>query len=181
MSTLATFTNVGRSTVAQDICERELAIGWGTGIEAWDTMADSDLPNLIDRQSLYNEIGRRKVTTKGYCLPDANGSIIVPIGMLPNGDVDVAKYAPASEPTPYLYFRANYEFGDAPTAIIREIGLFQDTVYASGLPAGQQYFSKAQIAGQGKLMAMQIVRPPMHRSPSIRQMIEFVLPIQEVI
>lgn len=177
MSTLATFTNVGRSTVAQDICEREMAIGWGSGLAAWDSMADSALPSLIDCKSLYNEVGRRKVSAKGYCLPATDGSIIVPIGMMPDGTVDVARYAPAPEPTPYLYFRANYEFGDASSATIREIGLFQDSVFAANLPAGQQYFTKAQVTGPGKLMAMQIVRPPILRSASIRQMIEFVLPI----
>lgn len=177
MSTLATLTNVGRAGIAQDICERQIAIGWGTGLPAWDSLPDSALPSLIDRTALYNEVGRRKVSAKGYCLPATNGSIIVPIGQLPDGTVDVARYEAAPEPTPYLYFRANYEFGDASASVIREIGLFQDTVFASNLPAGQQYFLKSQIASPGRLLSMQILRPAILRSPSIRQMIEFVLPI----
>lgn len=177
MSTLATLTNTGRAAIAQAICERDIAIGWGSGLEAWDSLPDSELPILLERTALYNEIGRRKVSAKGYCLPATDGSIIVPIGQLPDGTVDVARYAPAPEPTPYLYFRANYDFGDAATATIREIGLFMDSVFQSGLPAGQQYFTYAQVQNPGKLMSMQILRPVMPRSPSIRQMIEFVLPI----
>lgn len=177
MSTLATLTNVGRAAIAKAICAREIAIGWGSGQASWDSMAESALPNLLERTALYAPVGYRKTAAKGYCTPSSNGDIIVPIGQLPDGTVDVTRYAASSTPTPYLYFRANYDFGDASTATIREIGLFMDTVYKSGLPAGQQYYTTAQVQTPGELLSMQILKPVILRSASIRQMIEFVLPI----
>ena len=46
-----------------------------------------------------------------------------------------------------------------------------------GLPPGQQYFAPADIADPGLLLAAQIVLPRINRSPSVRQTVEFVLPI----
>ncbi len=177
MSTLATLTNSGRAAIAQAICERTIHIGWGTGEEGWDSLADQQLPGLLERIALFNEVGRRLVSVKGYCLPDSQGEIVVPVGQMPDGSVDVARYAQSVKPTPYLYFRAGYDFGDGANATIRELGLFMDTEIKTGLPAGQLYFLPSQIQSAGRLLAMQILRPSILRSPSIRQTIEFVLPI----
>lgn len=177
MSTLATLTNSGRSAIAAAICSRPISLGWGTGEEAWDSKTDAELPGLLKRAALFNEVGRRIVSIKGYCLPSEQGDIVVPVGSMPDGSVDVARYAQCAEPSPYLYFKAGYDFGDGGTAAIRELGLFMDAEFADGLPAGQQYFTPAQIKTPGRLLAMQILRPGILRSPTIRQTIEFVLPI----
>lgn len=177
MSTLATLTNSGRSAIAQAICERTIHIAWGTGDAGWDAVADQQLPGLLERTALFNEVGRRQASVKCYCLPNTQGEIVVPIGQMPDGSVDVARYAPSVDPTPYLYFRAGYDFGDGASSVIRELGLFMDTQTREGLPPGQLYFTPDEIKAPGRLLAMQILRPSILRSPTIRQTIEFVLPI----
>ena len=51
------------------------------------------------------------------------------------------------------------------------------TTLTEGLPPGQRYFTPAQVQDTGLLMAVQIVTPPINRSPSVRQSVEFVMPI----
>lgn len=177
MNTLATLTNSGRAAIAAAICARSISLGWGTGEEAWDNLTEQELPSLLERTDLFNEVGRRVVSVKGYCLPDDQGDITVPVGSMPDGSVDVARYAQCADPSPYLYFKAGYDFGDGGKAVIRELGLFMDAEFADGLPLGQQYFTPGQIKTPGRLLAMQILRPSILRSPTIRQTIEFVLPI----
>jgi hypothetical protein len=57
------------------------------------------------------------------------------------------------------------------------MGVFMDTRFVEGLPPGQQYFTPAEIADSGLLLAAQIILPRINRSPSVRQTVEFVLPI----
>ncbi len=71
----------------------------------------------------------------------------------------------------------NYDFADAGNAVIRELGIFMDTVTKEGLPPGQLYFTPAELEDPGRLLAAQILRPSILRSPAVRQTIEFVLPI----
>ena len=80
-------------------------------------------------------------------------------------------------PSPYLYVRTNYNFEDASNAVIREIGVFMDTELKEDLPPGQRYFTPDNLKSPGLLVAAQIIVPPINRSPSVRQTIEFVLPI----
>lgn len=177
MTMLATLTNSGRAGIAAAIMARPLAFAWGTGDPAWDDMEDDLLPSLVERTALYNEIGRRLVSSVTFAVPEENGGIVVPVGTMPDGSVEEARYATSLEPTPYLYMRCNYDFGDAANAEIREIGVFMDTELVSDLPPGQRYFTPGEIAKPGTLMAMQILRPRILRNPSVRQSIEFVLPI----
>ena len=177
MATLATLTNSGRAAIAAAIAARRIHLGWGAGEAAWDALEDGDLPSLVKRTELYDEIGRRTVEIFGFVEPDENGEIEVPVGLLPDGAVETARYARRSEETPYLYFRVNFDFADAATATIRELGIFMDTETLDTLPPGLRYFTPDQLVSPGKFLAMQIVRPSILRSPSIRQSIEFVLPI----
>ena len=71
----------------------------------------------------------------------------------------------------------NFDFADAANAVIREMGIFMGGSPVEGLPPGQRYFLPAQIANPGLLMAAQIILPSINRSPSVRQSVEFVLPI----
>ena len=79
--------------------------------------------------------------------------------------------------TPYLYVQTAYAYSDASNAIIREMGLFMDTEFIEGLPEGQRYFTPADLKSPGLLLAAQIILPRINRSPSVRQTVEFVLPI----
>lgn len=177
MGTVATLTKGGRAEIAASIAEKPLYLAWGEGEAEWDDLPDSELPSLVDRKALFNEIGRRLTSFVGFCEPDDNGDIVVPIGETPDGQVEVARYQQKDEPTPWLYLRTAFDFGDASHAIIRELGIFRDTKLVADLPVGQTYFLPNDVDKPGTLMAMQIVRPKILRSPAVRQTIEFVLPI----
>ena len=89
-----------------------------------------------------------------------------------------ARYRLATESTPYLYVQTAYAYSDASNAIIREMGLFMDTEFVEGLPEGQRYFVPDDLKNPGLLLAAQIILPRINRSPSVRQTVEFVLPIE---
>lgn len=177
MPTLATFTRTGRAAIAKAIAARPLHLAWGAGDEAWDGLEENELPSLADREALFAEVGRRVITVKGYAAPDDEGGIVVPTGLMPDGSVQEARYNLSEKPTPYLYFRINYDFADAAQEVIRELGIFIDTETNPDLPPGQQYFKPDELTSPGELLAVQIVRPSILRSPSVRQTIEFVLPV----
>lgn len=174
---LATLTKSGRAAIAAAIAARPLHLAWGIGLEEWDAMTDEELPSLVERTELFNEIGRRVSSWTGFAEPDEKGGIVVPTGTLPDGSVEVARYRQCEEPTPYLFFRINYDFADASNAVIRELGIFMDTETLADLPPGQMYFLPAELQNTGRLLAAQILRPSILRSPAVRQTIEFVLPL----
>ena len=80
-------------------------------------------------------------------------------------------------PSPYLNPRTNSTFEDASNAVIRGIGVFMVKEQTDDLPPGQRYFTPGDLKSPGLLVAVQIIRPAINRSPSVRQTIEFVLPI----
>ncbi len=164
---LATLTKSGRAAIASAIAARPLHLAWGIGLEEWDAMTDEELPSLVERTELFNEIGRRVSSWTGFAEPDEKGGIVV----------EVARYRQCEEPTPYLFFRINYDFADASNAVIRELGIFMDTETLADLPPGQMYFLPAELKSPGRLLAAQILRPSILRSPAVRQTIEFVLPL----
>lgn len=174
---LATLTKSGRAGIAAAIAARPLHLAWGIGLEEWDALDDEALPSLVEREALFNEIGRRVSSWTGFAEPDDEGGIVVPVGTLPDGSVETARYRQCAEPAPYLFFRVNYDYADASNAVIRELGIFMDTETLPELPAGQMYFSPAELKAPGRLLAAQILRPSILRSPAVRQTIEFVLPI----
>lgn len=173
---LATLTKTGRAAIAKALSARDIFLAWGTGEEAWDA-EDAALPSLVNATAISGEVGRRKATSVGFVTPDEGGDIVIPTASATDGTVVNARYKTSEEPTPYLYIRVNFNFEDASTAIIREIGIFLDSVPADGLPEGQQYFTVDQISDPGLLLAAQIITPSIQRSPNVRQAVEFVLPI----
>lgn len=173
---LASLTKTGRAAIARAIAERPLHLAWGTGDPAWDD-PDADLPSLVDATALVNEVGRRVTSSVGYVVPDDAGNIVIPTGIGADGDVQEARYSSVPGPTPHIYIRVNYNFADASNVIIREVGLFMDTVVKAELPPGQRYFTPAELDSPGLLLAAQIIQPAIQRSPAVRQSIEFVLPI----
>lgn len=177
MATIATLTKVGRSAIAAAIAAKPIHMAWGSGLPEWDNMAEGDLPGLIERETLFNEIGRRSLSIKGFCLPDDEGDIVVPVSVMPDGSVEVARYRRSEEPTPYLYLKVSYDFGDANDAIVRELGVIMDCEVYDEAPEGQMYFRPEEIKVPGRLMAMQILKPEIKRSHAVKQTIEFVLPL----
>lgn len=173
---LATITRTGRAAIVKAVAGRPLHVAWGSGDPAWDA-ENAELPSLVNATALANELGRRVPAHIGYVEPDDQGDIVIPVSVGAGGDVQEARYRSVTTPTPYLYVRVNYNFEEASNAIVREIGVFMDTAVKEGLPPGQRYFVPAEIEDQGLLLAAQIISPPINRSPSVRQSIEFVLPI----
>lgn len=177
MGTVATITNHGRAVIAGCIAEKSIWLAWGSGEEAWDNMGDADLPSLVDRKSLFTAIGIRRASVVGFCEPAEDGDIVVPVGTAADGGVEVARYQRKDEPAPYLYIKAAYDFEDARDATIREVALVLNAEPKQDLPPGQMYFTPEEMERQGDLLAMQIVRPKILRSPAVRQILELVLPI----
>lgn len=173
---LATLTKTGRAAIALAISGRPIHLAWGSGSEEWDA-EDAELPTLVNWTGLQNEIGRRTPATIGFVEPDNTGDIVIPVATGADGEVQEARYKSVQGPSPYLYVRVNYNFEDASNAVIREFGVFMDTEAVDGLPEGLRYFKPDQLKNQGLLIAAQIQKPPINRSPSVRQTIEFVLPI----
>ena len=172
---LATLTNTGRAAIARAIAGRPLHLAWGAGDPAWDA-EDATLPSLVDATALTAEVGRRLATAVGYVEPDEEGDIVIPVAT-GSGTATNKRYRQVTGPTAYLYIRVNFNFEDASSTIIREVGVFMDTVPAQGMPEGQRYFTPGEISDPGLLLAAEILTPAIARSPSVRQTVEFVLPI----
>lgn len=173
---LATLTKTGRAAIALALSTRPIHLAWASGDPAWDE-PDAELPSLVNAVALVGELGRRTPASIGFVEPDEQGDIVVPEASGAEGEVQEARYKAVPGPTPYLLIRTNYNYEDASNAVIRQIGIFMDTVLKEGLPAGQRYFTPADIEKPGLLVAAQIIQPPINRSPSVRQTIEIVLPI----
>lgn len=175
---LATLTHTGRAAIALALSKRPLHLAWGSGDPSWDA-PDTQLPSLVTATALRNELGRRTPNRIGFVQPDEAGDIIIPISAGAEGAVQEARYRLVTDgtPTPFLYMQTNYNYADASNAVIREMGVFMDTEFVPDLPPGQRYFTPAEIANPGLLLAAQIILPPINRSPSVRQTVEFVLPI----
>ncbi|WP_394027473.1 hypothetical protein [Desulfovibrio falkowii] len=173
---LATLTKSGRAAIAAAIANEKLYLAWGSGDVSWDEEG-ATLPSLVNATALVAEVGRRIVSSVGFVTPDDAGGIVVPVSQGASGEVQEVRYKTSTTPTPYLYVLTNFDFADAANAVIREMGVFMGGSPVEGVPPGQRYFLPAEIADPGLLLAAQIIIPSINRSPSVRQSVEFVLPI----
>lgn len=153
-------TKSGRIAIAESLAARPLHVAWGLGNGSWTTPPDED----VEATALINEIGRRVATAIGFVTPDVGGSIVLPTGT----------FAPSVSPTNCLYVRTEFDFADAPSAVIREIALFAGTTTNPALPPGQQYFVPGDITSPGRLVHLENVTP-IYRSPAIRETFEVVI------
>ena len=118
----------------------------------------------MDAVALLAEIGRRTVTLKQYVVPAVDGAIV-----LPEGRFDVSP-----TPTHQIHVLFNFDYSDAPAAIIRELAVVLGTVVKDTVPPGQVYFLPTDIDSPGYLLALQNIAP-ITRSAAVRQSFEFVL------
>ena len=173
----ATLTQTGRAAITLAIFSRPLHLAWGIGSAAWDAEG-ATLPSLVSATKLVAEVGRRTPTSIGFVTPDEPGDIVIPVSVGAEGAVQEARYRLVTDgPTPYLYVRTAYNYSEASNAVLREMWLFMDTEFVAGLPEGQRYFVPADLKSPGLLLAAQIITPAINRSPSVRQTVDFVLPI----
>ena len=140
---MAILTKAGRAVIAAAIKAKPLHLAWGIGDGSWMT---TPAPEDVDATGLISELGRRICDVVEYVVPDNAGAIEI---------VGAGKFSITSTPTNKLYVEARFDFADEPTAYIREIAVFVDTVVQSGLPGGQRYFTPSQITNPGKLLQLE--------------------------
>ena len=158
---MAILTTSGRTAIAESVAARPIHLAWGSGLEAWDTVP---VPESVSDAALANEIGRRAASRVRYCVPDVNGEIVVPTG----------RFTESVTPTNHIYLRFNFDFFDAPAAVIRETAVFIGTETLPGLPVGQMYFEPDDLVSTGMLLVIERF-PKFERSASVRQSFEFVV------
>lgn len=158
---MATFPNVGRIALAESLANEVLHLAWGTGNGSWTIPPDVS----SSATALLNEVGRRTVTSVGYVTPSDTGEIELPDG---------GKFTASVSPTQHLLLTINFDFADAATSVIREIGVFVGTQVVGGLPSGQHYFTPGQITNPGRALHLEN-RAPLYRSPAVAESFQIVV------
>lgn len=157
---MAILTNDGRIALASSVKAQPIHMAWGSGNAAWDTVPQAE---DLTATALTSLIGYRKAQYVAYCEPDAAGEIIVPTG----------RFSETLTPTKHLYMRFAFDFTDAPTSTIRELGVMVGATTNPGLPVGQMYFEPSQVVTPGYLLLVEHIQK-FERSASVRQTFEFV-------
>lgn len=159
---MAILTRSGRTAIAQSIKAQPLHLAWGTGNGSWTTTPPAE---NADATALLAEVGRRTVTQCDFVTPDNAGAIEI---------IGAGNFSITVTPTNMLWTMTRFDFGDAPTAAIREIGLFVGTVVQAGLPSGQRYFTPDQITDPGTLLQLEN-RQVIYRIPSERKTFDMLI------
>lgn len=160
---MAILPNRGRAAISNALKSLPLHFAWGTGDGAWTTAVP---PEDTNASALMAEIGRRTAAAADYVVPDPAGSIEVSTGKF--------SLSPGGAPTKWLWIRANFDFADAPSSVVREVAVFSDTEIQAGLPIGQAYFSPSQVVNPGFLLYIEHITP-IFRSPAIQENFEAVI------
>ena len=160
---MAVLQNQGRTALARAIASQSLYLAWGRGLPAWDANPE---PEPTNATALVDEIGRRLATAVQYVVPDPMGEIELPDG---------SRYTTSPQPSKWLHVRWTFDYADAAGETVRELGIFVGGTTAAGLPAGQRYFTAAQVATSGDLYTLERL-PKFTRNAAVRQVQEYVLP-----
>lgn len=118
----------------------------------------------VTATALMDEVCRRTVDEVYFVAPDPNGEISLSTG----------RYRISQTPTPHLFIRTKFDFGDAVGATIREQALFVGTETDPDLPPGQRLFTPDQLVSPGVLLLIEHT-PSIVRQASTRETFEFVL------
>ena len=138
---MAILTTTGRAALVAAVAEQPLHLAVGRGLAAWDDTPEAE---PISKTALTDEIARRAPSQVAFCVSDQEGDIILPEG----------RYSVSLEPTPYLYVRTQFDYGELVGEPVREVGLFVGTELVGGLPEGQMFFPPADVATGGLLMTL---------------------------
>lgn len=117
--------------------------------------------------ALVNEVGRRIASSVEFVVPDDNGNISTPGGQ---------RWTISTTATRYLYCSVLFDYLEAATETIREVGIFVDGTRKAGVPEGQLYLTPDQVAEPGYLLLLDRFAGKV-RSPSERQGFSYVLVI----
>ena len=157
---MAILTEEGRVVIADSISIRPIHLAWGLGDGVWLTAPPED----AGATGLLDEVGRRTATQVQFVVPDVAGEIVLPSG----------SFTLSGTPTNHLFISTQFDFADASSSVIREIGVFVGTELIAGLPPGQEYFVPAEIDGPGRLLHIENI-DPLYRSPAIRESFQIVI------
>jgi len=158
---MAILVTAGRIALAIAFKAQPLHMAWGTGDAGWDATMVAE---PVTATALVAELGRRALNTCEYVVPDSGGLIVLPSG----------SWTVSGTPTNNLHCKAIFDYTDASTAIIRELGLFLGTVVSGSVPGTQYYFQPGDLTNVGTLVALQRFSKII-RSSALRQSFEFVI------
>jgi hypothetical protein len=158
---MSTFTKSGRIAIAESVALRPCHVAWGPGDGAWTTPPAED----INATAVTSEIGRRLCTEVAFLVANPAGDIVVPAGTYSRS---------TTGSTNIVLFRAQFDFADASSDVIRQLGLVVGCTTNPGLPSGQQYFTPGQIVLPGRLVEINNVNP-IFRSPAIRETAQLIV------
>lgn len=168
---MAILPRAGRAAIAASVKAQPLHLAWGAGLTSW---GETPPPESYDATQLVAEIGRRTVTSVQYLVPDSNGEYEFVTGQDGEGNPVISKFSITTTPTNRLMVSTRFDFSDAPSAVIREFGLFVGSQMVAGLPAGQRYFTPDQVATPGQLIQLENCKP-IYRSATTRELREFLI------
>lgn len=159
---MAVLVDVGRASIASAVKNSIVHLAWGRGSDTWDTVPAAE---DISATALVSEIGRRPASQIIYCLPAADGELIVPSG----------KFTASLTPTRHLFMRFNFDFLDSFTETIREAAVFIGTQKTpAAIAANKIYLTPGDIADPGYMLSLEHFSR-LERSIKFRQMFEFVI------
>ncbi|MDA0910762.1 MAG: hypothetical protein O2809_04290 [Proteobacteria bacterium] len=98
----------------------------------------------IIASTLLHEVGCRIADEVIFCTGDENGDLITPTG----------RFKASSTPTNNLFLRFTFDFDNASTQVIRELGVIVGTETNPELPPGQRYFEPQDIINAGILLVL---------------------------
>jgi hypothetical protein len=158
---MAILTQSGRAALAQAMKDQTMHVAWGTGDSAWDA---DPMPENSLQEALLHEVGRRVVDEVVFCTPDDHGELEAANGRFTMSEI----------PTRNLFIKVRYDFSDAVSYTIRELGLFINGEIDGDLPPGQEYFLPSQVVSPGILLLIEH-EPAMIRTPAVRESFSFVI------
>lgn len=162
---MATLTDTGRIALAKAIYDGPFCLAWGSGDPAWDS---SPIIEPVNATGLVSEIARRVPDIVSYVVPDSGGTIEAPFF---DGTGVPQTFSVSAEPSRYIYFAFQFDKTDAPTSVIREVGLYYGTTFNTG----NDYHLPSEIVSNGALMALEYLPTKIVRSADKRCLFEFVL------
>lgn len=158
---MSILTIAGRAAIAAAVKAQPLHLAWGPGDGAWVTPP----PENPSATALLNEIGRRQVTSCDFVIADPAGTIEV---------AGAGLFSVSATPTNRLLIVTQFDYADASTSVIRQIGLFMGTQLVAGLPAGQRYFLPGEVQSPGSLVQLEN-RTPIYRTSGTRERFEMLI------
>lgn len=161
---MATLQDAGRIALAEAMADMPIHIAIGRGDPGWGNLPPTEGTN---EAGLVDEIGRRLVADVAWCLPDPAGDI-----QLESGE----RYTRSLTPTPYVHIRCPFDYTDAAGETIRELAVYLRSQTDPSLPAGQRWFTGAQVTAPGRMYLLSRFAP-IPRTDGLRLVEEIVIPL----